>query len=90
MRSVKPHTPQHTSAMASSSRTPYHLDKASDSIEEIRNCQKCKFKECVDCIGAAKRQGSYDQNKVYGQEKTIRKRGENKNVECLPSSSQRS
>ena len=87
MRFVKPTTLPLISAMASYKRTPYHQEAASDSLEEIRNCQRCIYKECKNCIEAAKRKGSYDPNKVYGQEDPKRKRGENKNVECLPSSS---
>ena len=75
MKSVRLHILQLISVMANSQRTPFHQEETTDTLKEIKNCQACLYARCIDCIGNAKREGSYDPSINYGQDitKKIRK-----------------
>lgn len=75
MKYARPPTQQLIFVMASSQRTPFHQEETTDTLKEIKNCQACLYARCIDCIGNAKRDGSYDPSINYGQDitKKIRK-----------------
>lgn len=78
MKFAEPHTLLLIFAMANTQRTPFHQEETVDSLKEIKNCQLCVYPRCIDCIGSAKREGSYDPNLDYGQDKIKKIRKEAK------------